>query len=156
MGSSALCLSLPSAALGDSFADLRVRTSWKRGPAAETGGPLLLSYTEFTPDTMRDLPRIYRAAERLRREITELEGAVGVTTYWQLFRGRGGSVSAWEDEAALRRFVSLPFHLEVMRAFRPRGSLRAIDWTTDSFALGPAFREGQRGLDDSRGRVRRG
>jgi hypothetical protein len=131
-----------------------VRTSWKRGPAAEAAGPLLVSYTEFTPDTLRDVPGIYRAAQRLRREIVELEGAVGVTVYWQLFRGRGGSVSAWESESALRRFVSLPFHVETMRAYRPRGSLRAIDWTADSFELGTAFREGQRGLDAGGGRVR--
>jgi hypothetical protein len=133
-----------------------VRTSWKRGPAAGSAGPFLLSYTEFTPDTLRDLPSIYRASRRLRREIAELEGAVGVTVYWQLFRGRGGSVSVWADEPALRRFVSLPFHVETMRAYRPRGSLRAIDWSADSFELGAAFREGQRGLDEGRGRVRRG
>jgi hypothetical protein len=156
MSSSALCLSLPSAALGDSLSDLRVRTSWKRGPAAESDGPYLVSYTEFTPDTLRDVPRIYRAAERLRREIAELEGAVGVTTYWQPFRGRAGSVSAWEDEAALRRFVSLPFHVEIMRAYRSRGSLRAVDWTASSLDLRAAFREGQRGLDASDTHVRRG
>jgi hypothetical protein len=156
MSSSTLCLSLPSAALGDSFTDLRVRTSWRRGPAAGVAGPFLVSYTEFTPDTLRDVPRIYRAAQRLRREIAELEGAVGVTVYWQLFRGRGGSVSAWSDESALRRFVSLPFHVETMRAYRARGSLRAIDWTADSIELGAAFRQGQRGLDAGGGRVQRG
>ena len=67
MSSSTLCPSPPSAALGDSF----------------------------SPDSFRDVPRIYRAAERLRREIAELDGAVGATTHWQRFRGRGGSVSAW-------------------------------------------------------------
>jgi hypothetical protein len=156
MNSSALCLSLPSAARGDSLSDLRVRTGWRRGPAADSAGPYLLSYTEFTPDTLRDVPGIYRAAQRLGREIAELDGAVGVTVYWQLFRGRGRSVSAWADESALRRFVSLPFHTETMRAYRTRGSLRALDWSTDSFELGAAFRQGQRGLDEGRGRVRRG
>jgi hypothetical protein len=115
----------------------------------------VVSYTEFTPETLRDVPGIYRAAQRLRREISELEGAVGVTVYWQLFRGRGGSVSAWADESALRRFVALPFHVETMRAYRPRGSIRAIEWTADSFELGAAFRRGQRSLDEGGGRVRR-
>jgi hypothetical protein len=115
----------------------------------------VVSYTEFTPETLRDVPGIYRAAQRLRREISELEGAVGVTVYWQLFRGRGGSVSAWADESALRRFVALPFHVETMRAYRPRGSIRAIEWTADSFELGGAFRRGQRSLDEGGGRVRR-
>jgi hypothetical protein len=138
----------------DSLLDLRLRTTWKRCPAADSAGPLLISYTEFTLHTMRDLPAIYFAAERLRRECAELDGAVGVTTYWQVFRRRAGSVSAWEDETALRRFVSLPFHVEVMRRYRNRGRLRAIDWEAGSFDLGAAFVEGQRALDEGKGRQR--
>lgn len=138
----------------DSALDFRLRTTWKRGPAANTDGSVLISYTEFTPKSMRDLPRIYLAAERLRKACSELEGAIGVTTYWQLFRRRGGSVSVWEDEAALRRFVSLPYHLEIMRRYRSRGSLRAVDWSADSFDLGQAFREGQRSLDEGKGKRR--
>lgn len=134
-----------------SWLDLSVRTSWKRGPGASSAGPLLISYTEFTPHTMRDVPAIYRAAERLRGECAELEGAVGVTTYWQPFRRRVGSLSAWEDEAALRRFVSLPFHVEIMRRYRGRGSLRASSWHADSFDLGAAFEDGRRTLDESGG-----
>jgi hypothetical protein len=138
----------------DSILDFRVRTTWKRGPAAESAGPFLVSYTEFTPHTMRDVPAIYFAAERLRSTCAELEGAVGVTTYWQLFRRRGGSISVWEDEAALRHFVSLPFHVEIMRRYRNHGSLRAFDWKAETFGLSAAFREGQRALDDGKGRQR--
>lgn len=138
----------------NSILDFRVRTPWKRGPAASSSGPLLISYTEFTPHSMRDVPAIYLAAERLRKACTDLDGAVGVTTYWQLFRRRGGSLSVWENEEALRRFVSLPFHLEIMRRYRDRGSLRAVDWQADSFRLHSAMRAGQRALDEGRGRRR--
>lgn len=131
--------------------DFRLRTTWKRGPAAEFTGPFLISYTEFKPHTMRDVPAIYFAAERLRDACAELEGAVGVTTFWQFFRHRGGSVSVWEDEAALRRFVSLPFHVEIMRRYRTRGSLRALKWQAEDFGLRAAFREGQHALDDGKG-----
>ncbi|HEX3175013.1 MAG TPA: hypothetical protein VHQ43_12450 [Solirubrobacterales bacterium] len=137
-----------------SILDVRARTTWKRGPAADSVGPFLISYTEFTPHTMRDLPAIYFAAERLRDECSELDGAVGVTTYLQLLRRRAGSVSAWEDEAALRRFVALPFHVEIMRKYRSRGSLRAIDWQAERFDLKAAFAEGQQALDEGRGRQR--
>lgn len=131
-----------------------MRTTWKQGLAAGTDGSVLVSYTEFTPKTMRDLPRIYLAAERLRKACSELEGAIGVTIYWQLFRRRGGSVSAWEDEASLRRFISMPYHVEIMRRYRSRGSLRAVDWSVDSFDLAQAFRDGQRSLDAGQGRQR--
>jgi hypothetical protein len=103
---------------------------------------------------MRDLPAIHFAAERLRRECAELDGAVGVTTWWRVFKRRAGSVSVWEDEAALQRFVSLPFHVEIMRRYRDRGSLRAFDWEAEFFDLGAAFVEGQRALDEGRGRQR--
>jgi heme-degrading monooxygenase HmoA len=136
----------------DSILDFRVRTTWKRGPAAESTGPFLVSYTEFTPHTMRDVPGIYFAAEKLRSACAELEGVVGVAVYWQLFRRRGGSLSVWEDEAALQRFVSLPLHVEIMRRYRDRGSLRAIDWQAESFALRTALEEGQRALDEGKGR----
>jgi hypothetical protein len=138
----------------DSLLDFRVRTTWKRGPAAESAGPFLISYTEFTPRTLRDLPALGLASERLRGACAELEGAVGVTTYWQLFRRRGGSVSVWEDEAALRRFVSFPYHVEIMRRYRPRGTVRATAWQADSFDLRAAFVEGQRALDAGRDRRR--
>ena len=135
-----------------SILDARVRAIWKRGPAAASSGPFLISYTEFTPHTLRDLPRIAVAALRLRRACAELEGAVGLTLYWQLFRRRGGSVSVWEDEAALRRFVALPYHVEIMCRYRTRGSLRAIDWHADSFELATAVGKGQRALDEGGGR----
>jgi hypothetical protein len=137
---------------GASLLDLRLRTTWKRCPAADSAGPFLISYTEFTPHAMRDLPAIHFAAERLRRACTELDGAVGVATYLQVFRRRGGSVSAWEDESALRRFVALPVHVEIMRRYRGRGSLRAIEWWAQSLDLDAAFAEGQRALDEGGGR----
>lgn len=137
-----------------SIRDLRLRTTWKRGRAAASSGPFLISYTEFTPHTVRDLPAIYRAAMQLRRECAELEGAVGASLYWQPCRRRGGSLSVWESEAALRAFVSLPYHVEIMHRYRSRGSLRAIDWWADSFALGDAFDQGLGGLDEGRGRRR--
>ncbi len=127
--------------------DSRLRTRWRPGPAAAAKGPLLVSYTEFTPHTLRDLPAIYRAAKRLCDACTELDGAVGAAVYWQLFRRRGGSLSVWEDEAALQSFISFPFHVEIMRRYRTRGSLRAFDWREDRIDLAAAFRDGQAALD---------
>ena len=129
--------------------DIHLRSGWRRGPAAAARGPLLISYTEFTPHTLRDVPHIYLAAERLRRACRELDGAVGVAIYWQPFHRRGGSLSAWEDEAALRRFVSLPYHLEIMRRYRSRGSLRTTTWKAlgDGFRPSAALRQGQVTLD---------
>lgn len=131
----------------DSALDLCLRTRWRRGAAAAFAGPLLLSYTEFTPSAMRDLPAIYRAAGRLLDACEGLEGAVGVAVYWRLPRRRVGSLSAWTGPDALRRFVSLPLHLEVMRRFRDRGSLRSAEWRAEGFELRAALRDGARAVE---------
>jgi hypothetical protein len=135
-----------------SILDFRLPTGSKRGPAAESSGPFLIAYTEFTPHTVRDTRAIAAAGQRLLSACGELEGAVSVITFMQIFRRRGGSVSVWESEAALRQFISLPYHLEIMRRYRSRGRLRAIRWEVESFVLGAALREGQKALDEGRGR----
>jgi hypothetical protein len=59
------------------------------------------------------------------------------------------------ERGALRRFVSLPYHVEIMRRYRSRGSLRAVDWQADTFDLRAAFDHGQR-VDEGKGRQRGG
>jgi heme-degrading monooxygenase HmoA len=130
-----------------SILDRCLRTRWREGRVAAPPGPLLLSYTEFTPRTLRDLPAVYRAAVRLRAALAELPGSVGVTLWWQPFRRRAGSVSAWESEAALRAFVALPHHVEIMRRYRERGTLRAATWREDRLDLRAALARGRRTLD---------
>lgn len=127
--------------------DIRVRTGWKRGPACTVRGPLLVSFTVFVPKTVRDIPRIYVAAERLREACRELEGAAGVATWWQPLRRRVGSLSAWESEDALRRFIALPYHREIMRRYRRRGTVIGTRWHVEAFDLRTAFRDGFRSID---------
>lgn len=126
--------------------DLTVRTRWRSGPASASPGPFFISYTEFTPSHPADVVGIYIAARRLMAESAELEGAVGLTTYWRLRRWQGGSLSVWERPEALRGFVGLPFHVEIMRKYRTRGTVRSAGWWSDSFDLGRAFYVGQANL----------
>jgi hypothetical protein len=39
----------------------------------------------------------------------------------------------WESEADLRRFVTLPAHLAIMRKYRALGTLKAATWQMDHF-----------------------
>jgi hypothetical protein len=126
---------------------LRVRTKWEAGPAVDSQGPFFISYTEFTPRKARDVVAIYLAARQLVAACAKLDGSVGVTTYWRLQQWRGGSLSVWENPEALRQFVRLPFHVEIMRKYRNRGSVRSTDWWSDCFDLTQALADGQRTLD---------
>jgi hypothetical protein len=119
-----------------------MRFRWKPGPAAEADGQLLVSFTEFTFERFRDLPGIALAGTRLRRRLAALEGAVGVSLYMHPLARRGGSVSVWRTEADLRRFVTLPYHVKIMRTYRGRGALRSASWESTDFSLPQAYAEG--------------
>jgi hypothetical protein len=106
-----------------------LRTRWTPGPAASTVGPVLISVTDFQANRLRDLPGIYHAGLTLRRAWPHLAGAVGMWLWTNPRQGRCGSVSIWQDEKALHRFVAWPDHVTIMRRYRGRGQLRSITWT---------------------------
>ncbi|MFA1547324.1 hypothetical protein [Actinomadura chokoriensis] len=111
---------------------MAMRSSWRPGPA-DGGGPVLVSVTDFTCANPLDLPEVFKAGMTLRRSWPELDGAVGLWLWSRPLRRRCGSVAVWTDEAALRRFVGWPPHVEIMRRFRHRGTIRSHTWRADSF-----------------------
>jgi hypothetical protein len=131
-----------------SLPDPALKVPWRPGPAAGTADRVLISFTEFTFNRFRDLPGILWAGMRLRRGWDGLHGAVGLALYLRPLSRRGGSLSAWESEADLRGFVSLPYHVHIMRKYRTRGSLRSARWRTERFALSSAWRDAERRLGE--------
>ena len=109
-----------------------VRTRWRSGPDASTDGSVLVSMTDFTSDTFRDLPGIARAGFELRRAWPQLEGAIGMWLWAEPLARRTGSVSVWSSEEALRRFVRWPAHTAIMRKYRGRGAIRATTWWAEN------------------------
>ncbi len=114
----------------------------------------MISFTQYTPKRISDVPDIWRAGDRLGDELAEIGGAVGVMTYLQPVRRHIGSLSVWtEEHGLLATFMGLPYHVEIMRKYRPRGlPLRSAKWWSDDFQVGPAMAEGQRLLDEHRER----
>jgi hypothetical protein len=111
----------------------------RRGPVPRTDGPVVVSLTEFTARRFRDLPGIARAGIGLRRGWWAMPGAIGVVLYVDPARRTGGSLTVWETEADLRRFVALPRHLAIVRAYRGRVRVRSATWTTEAFDLDAAW-----------------
>jgi hypothetical protein len=118
-----------------------MRTPMRRGPAPRTDGPVIVSLTEFTAHHAHDLPRIARDGRRLAGGWWAMAGAIGLTLYVEPLRKRGGSLSIWESEADLRRFVALPRHVAIMRAYRDRIEVRAATWTAGRLDLEAVWAE---------------
>jgi hypothetical protein len=102
------------------------------GPVARGDGPVVVSLTEFSARSVRDLPGIAREGLALTRGWWAMDGAIGVTLYVDVWRRTGGSLSLWRSEADLRRFVGLARHVAIMRRFRDRVTVRAATWTTEA------------------------
>lgn len=136
-------------AAGSSLRNLRLYATWKPGPASRNPGPFMISFTQFTPKRVADVLDIWRAGDRLGHQLAKIGGAVGVMGYLQPGRRHVGSLSVWTEEQGLAMFMGLPYHVEIMRKYRPRGlPLRSAKWWSDEFQVGLAMAEGQRLLDE--------
>jgi hypothetical protein len=105
---------------------------WTPGPDA-LGGPVLVSVTDFEVGRLDDVMRVYFEGLRLRRAWPSMRGAIGMWLWTKPLAKRSGSVSVWRSEDDLRRFVSWPAHVEIMRRYRHAGELRSTCWTEASF-----------------------
>ena len=108
-------------------------TRWTPGPAREAGGPVVVSVTDFTSHRRRDYPSVIATGLRLQMGWYALRGAVGLRLWSLPLAGRSGSISVWESAEALREFVALPAHIEIMRRYRDRGRLRSTTWNSERY-----------------------
>jgi hypothetical protein len=108
-------------------------TPWAPGPVAPATGSVVVSVTDFASRRRRDLPGVALVGLRLRMGWYAMPGAVGLWLWTLPLQARSGSISVWTSEDDLRRFVSLPLHVEVMRHNVSRGTVRATSWTADEF-----------------------
>jgi len=115
---------------------------WRHGQLPQAQGPLVVSATRFTYKSLWDLPGVYWNGLRLRRAWPGFPGSVGVSVSVDAARRSTYTVSLWRSEEDLKRFVSHPSHLALMRAYRRRmESSSAATWTVQSFDLGAAWRK---------------
>src|SRR3974377_103974 len=117
---------------------------WKRGPSFGIEGPVVVSVGELTLSSVGALPSVSRAALRLRRSWTDMEGAVGLAFDGQLTKLRAWAISVWESETDLQRFLTSPAHLAVQKAHRSSVHGRSLGtWTVDHFDRARVEQEGR-------------
>lgn len=86
---------------------------------------------------------------RLRRMWADTEGAIGVSLAVDLTRRTTYSVSVWESQDDLQRWLRSPYHGMVMRKYRGQiESSKATSWHTEHFDLTQAWTEAHRQFDD--------
>jgi hypothetical protein len=111
-------------------------TSWTPGPVDPQTAPVVVSVTEFSAHHRRELPGIAINGLRMRMGWYAMPGAVGMWLWMTPASGCGGSISVWASEEDLERFVTLPHHIDIMRRYHDRGTVRSTTWTADRFDRG--------------------
>lgn len=124
-----------------------IRAPWMAGPAHDWQGGVLVSVTDFRVHRARDLPRVWRTGMRLRRSWPQMHGAIGLWLWSLPLQRRGGSVSVWQSEEDLQRFVLWPVHIEIMRRNRTTGTLESATWEADTFIAPQAWSAARRQLE---------
>jgi hypothetical protein len=111
-------------------------TPWMPGPVDPQDAPVVVSATEFSAHHRRELPGVVINGLRMRLGWYAMPGAVGVWRWMMPASGCGGSISVWASEEDLERFVTLPRHIDIMRRYGDRGTVRSTTWTADRFDRG--------------------
>ncbi|WP_433257760.1 hypothetical protein ACQPYK_21445 [Streptosporangium sp. CA-135522] len=109
-----------------------LRSRWIAGPEAERPGPLVAALTDFRMNRTLDLPGIARRGLSLGRLWPTLPGAVGMWLWADVVNRRVGSLSVWRGEDDLQEFVRLRAHVQIVREYRHRGTLRSRTWQIDA------------------------
>ncbi|WP_188189805.1 hypothetical protein [Nonomuraea sp. SYSU D8015] len=108
-----------------------LRSRWIAGPAAPQPGPLVAAWTDYRMNRILDLPGIALRGFSLSRLWPSLPGAVGMWLWTDPATRRVGSLSVWRGESDLQEFVRLRVHVQIMRDYRHRGTLRSRTWQID-------------------------
>jgi hypothetical protein len=106
---------------------------WMPGPTASAAGPVVVSVTEYRSARRRDLPGVVSKGMRMRLGWYAMPGAVGLWLWSLPARLCGGSISVWDNEESLDRFITLPHHTAIMDHYRDRGDVRSHQWTMQHF-----------------------
>jgi len=121
------------------LADGIIRTPWKPGPLDGTGNAVIVAVTDFLVTAAEDYQEVIQTGLELEKSWPVMHGSVGLWLWAKPAELRQGSVSVWERADDLQRFVRWPVHLEIMRAWRERGTLVADRWEAAAFVPDEAW-----------------
>ena len=119
-----------------------LKQPWRRFRSPQTDDECLAMVTYFLLKRFRDMPRFNLYTKRVQRQLAESGGLLGYAVGAKPWRKQFWTLSVWEDERALRKFVHSGIHKGVMivlqddmadfanRAWTVRGSHVPPAWET--------------------------
>jgi hypothetical protein len=119
----------------------------KSSPAG--AGPVTVMASRLELRRLRDVPSFLAGAMRIRRQMLASDGALGVSLVAKPLKRTFWTLSAWQDQGALRATAGRQPHLRIMKHFRPRmAGSSFITWSTEPSALPVPWDEALRRLEE--------
>jgi hypothetical protein len=118
------------------------------GSPPPEGGPITVVASRLELRRLRDVPSFLIAALRIRRQMLNSPGALGLSLIARPLLRTFWTLSAWQDQAALSTATGNEPHRQIMKHFRPRitGS-SFVTWTAQTAALPITWEEALRRLE---------
>jgi hypothetical protein len=132
----------------------RITMPWKRGAVPHAATTPFVSATRTEILRLRDLPGIVLGGLRLRAGWAKNPGSIGMKISLDLRQRVSWSLSAWETEADLERFVRSQHHRRVVAPYRQHVKVRATRWQLKDFSVRDAWSEARARLAPEPPRVR--
>ena len=114
-------------------------TDWLPGPSDGTQSPVVVSFIDFQSDSDEDLRQIAELGMKLAESWPIMRGAVGLWLWLKPAERRGGSLSIWDSNADLRRFIRWPVHVALMENWRGRVRVQSASWDDQRFVPARAW-----------------
>jgi hypothetical protein len=114
-------------------------TDWVPGPSDGTPAPVVVSFTDFHSGSEEEWQQIAALGMKLAESWPIMRGAVGLWLWGKHGELRGGSLSVWDSQADLRRFIRWPVHVAIMKNWRGRIGVRSASWDDERFVPSRAW-----------------
>jgi hypothetical protein len=117
---------------------------WRVGEAPDPGTTYVAMVSALPLAQKRATGQMFRYVLKVRQELDRAPGLVGYALEAHPFGGRYFTISAWTDQASLRRFVGMPDHAAAMVALQPAlGETSLATWDVLGSDLPLTWAEGK-------------
>jgi len=98
-----------------------MKVPWKSTPTQlGDSDTVVVQVSRLELEHLRDVPGFLLTALRMRRWVLQTEGAIGVSLIAHPLKRTFWTLSAWQDEDAIARFVACAPHRATMTRYRAR------------------------------------
>jgi hypothetical protein len=112
---------------------------WKSFASADPEHDYLILLTTLPVRRLSKLPRFLGYTRRIQKQLDDRPaGLIGYSLLAKPLRSRYWTLSAWEDEQALRAFIRQPPHVDAMRDLpQVLAGFTTVRWTVPGAQLPP-------------------